>query len=141
MLSICINHSLGSANSQLPIHILITIKQQFLMLANEKLNLVKSLVKELSRDEIIWTNGYLAGLVANQTQEVLQEQRVLTSIKPTIIYGTETGNAKKLANQLLGIFKKNKIQAKAIDAFQYPLEKIEKEEFLILIVSTQGDGD
>ncbi|HBX61997.1 MAG TPA: sulfite reductase, partial [Flavobacteriaceae bacterium] len=84
------------------------------MLANEKLNLVKSLVKELSRDEIIWTNGYLAGLVANQTQEVPQEQRVLTSIKPTIIYGTETGNAKKLANQLLGIFKKNKIQAKAI---------------------------
>ncbi|HAD80198.1 MAG TPA: hypothetical protein DCF99_13530, partial [Flavobacteriaceae bacterium] len=53
----------------------------------------------------------------------------------------ETGNAKKLANQLLGIFKKNKIQAKAIDAFQYPLEKIEKEEFLILIFSTQGDGD
>ena len=75
------------------------------MLANEKLNLVKSLVKELSRDEIIWTNGYLAGLVANQTQEVPQEQKVLTSIKPTIIYGTETRNAKKLANQLLGIFK------------------------------------
>ena len=61
------------------------------MLANEKLNLVKSLVKELSRDEIIWTNGYLAGLVANQTQDEPKEQRVLTSIKPTIIYGTETG--------------------------------------------------
>ena len=111
------------------------------MLANEKLNLVKSLVKELSRDEIIWTNGYLAGLVANQTQDGPKEQKVVTSIKPTIIYGTETGNAKKLANQLLGIFKKNKIQAKAVDAFQYPLEKIEKEEFLILIFSTQGDGD
>lgn len=83
----------------------------------------------------------MAGLVANQTQDEPKEQRVLTSIKPTIIYGTETGNAKKLANQLLGIFKKNKIQAKAIDAFQYPLEKIEKEEFLILIFSTQGDGD
>ena len=88
------------------------------MLANEKLNLVKSLVKELSRDEIIWTNGYLAGLVANQTQDGPKEQKVVTSIKPTIIYGTETGNAKKLANQLLGIFKMNKIQAKAIEAFQ-----------------------
>ena len=82
------------------------------MLANEKLNLVKSLVKELSRDEIIWTNGYLAGLVANQTQDEPKEQRVLTSIKPTIIYGTETGNVKKLANQLLGIFKKNSSEIK-----------------------------
>lgn len=111
------------------------------MLANEKLTLVKNLVRDLSRDEIIWTNGYLAGLVASNLEEETKEETKLTSIKPTIIYGTETGNAKKLATQLQSIFKKNKIQAKAIDAFQYPLEKIEKEEFIVLIFSTQGDGD
>jgi sulfite reductase (NADPH) flavoprotein alpha-component len=111
------------------------------MLANDKLNLVQDLVKEFSRDEIIWTNGYLTGLLNRTQEEQPKEIPTISNIKPTIIYGTETGNAKKLANQLNGIFKKNKIQSKAIDAFQYPLDKIEKEEFLILIFSTQGDGD
>ncbi len=111
------------------------------MLANDKLLNFKNLVKDFSRDEIIWTNGYLAGLLANNQTELLPEILAGKPIKPTIIYGTETGNAKKLASQLQSLLKKNKIQSKAIDAFQYPIEKIDKEEFIILIISTQGDGD
>ena len=113
------------------------------MLANDKLLNFKNLVKDFSKDEIIWTNGYLAGLLAstNHESELLPSLPVGKPIKPTIIYGTETGNAKKLASQLQSLLKKNKIQSKAIDAFQYPIEKIDKEEFIILIVSTQGDGD
>ena len=111
------------------------------MLFNEKLNNLKNLVQGFSRDEIIWTNGYLAGLLANNQEVVLPENSSIKAAKPTIIYGTETGNAKKLATQLQTLFKKNKIQSKAVDAFQYPIEKIDKEEFIILIVSTQGDGD
>ena len=111
------------------------------MLANDKLLNFKNLVKDFSRDEIIWTNGYLAGLLASSQPELSPEIPLGKPIKPTIIYGTETGNAKKLATQLQSLLKKNKIQSKAIDAFQYPLEKIEKEEFIILIISTQGDGD
>ena len=111
------------------------------MLANDKLLNFKNLVKDFSRDEIIWTNGYLAGLLASNQTELSPEIPLGKPIKPTIIYGTETGNAKKLATQLQALLKKNKIQSKAIDAFQYPLEKIEKEEFIILIISTQGDGD
>ncbi len=111
------------------------------MLVNEKLNNLKNLVQGFSRDEIIWTNGYLAGLLANNQEVVLPENSSIKAAKPTIIYGTETGNAKKLATQLQTLFKKNKIQSKAVDAFQYPIEKIDKEEFIILIVSTQGDGD
>lgn len=111
------------------------------MLASEKLLHVKNLVKDFSRDEIIWTNGYLAGLLASNQEVVASEVSNIKPAKPTIIYGTETGNAKKLASQLQSLFKKNKIQSKSVDAFQYPIEKIDKEEFIILIVSTQGDGD
>lgn len=111
------------------------------MLASEKLLHVKNLVKDFSRDEIIWTNGYLAGLLASNQEVVESEVSNIKPAKPTIIYGTETGNAKKLASQLQSLFKKNKIQSKSVDAFQYPIEKIDKEEFIILIVSTQGDGD
>lgn len=115
------------------------------MLAENKLIVLKDLVRQYSREEIIWTKGYLAGILAqNDTVPdalVSPEKASVITIKPTIVYGTETGNSKKLASQLQALLKKNKIQSKVVDAFQYPLEKIDKEEFLIVIMSTQGEGD
>ena len=113
------------------------------MLAKDKLIVLKDLVKQYSREEIIWTSGYLAGILEQNQSQASQVVSAGTGpvVKPTIIYGTETGNSKKLALQLQGILKKNKIQSKVFDAFQYPVEKIEKESFLIFIISTQGEGD
>lgn len=111
------------------------------MLAENKFEILKDLVRQYSREEIIWTNGYLAGLLAQNETRESKETIVPVSVKPTIIYGTETGNSKKLATQLQTVLKKNKIQSKVIDAFQYPVEKLEKEDFLIVIMSTQGEGD
>ncbi|ESU19112.1 hypothetical protein FCR2A7T_25350 [Flavobacterium cauense R2A-7] len=99
------------------------------------------MVKQYSRDEIIWTKGYLAGILAQTEITPTLEIPTTVVIKPTIVYGTETGNSKKLASQLQALLKKNKIQSKAVDAFQYPIEKLENEAFLIVIMSTQGEGD
>lgn len=111
------------------------------MLAEHKLTVLKDLVRQYSREEIIWTKGYLAGILAQNETVPAVEIPSVVSVKPTIVYGTETGNSKKLASQLQALLKKSKIQSKVVDAFQYPLEKIEKEEFLIVIMSTQGEGD
>ncbi|TGD58910.1 diflavin oxidoreductase [Flavobacterium humi] len=112
------------------------------MLAENKLTLLKDLVRQYSRDEIIWTKGYLAGILTHhETQPALEAPIATVTIKPTIVYGTETGNSKKLATQLQALLKKNKIQSKVLDAFQYPIEKLDKEELLIIIMSTQGEGD
>ncbi len=112
------------------------------MLAENKLVVLKDLVKTYSRDEIIWTKGYLAGLLAqNEVTPATEIPTAAVTVKPTIVYGTETGNSKKLASQLQALLKKNKIQSKVVDAFQYPVEKLDKEEFLIVIMSTQGEGD
>ena len=43
------------------------------MLANEKLLDFKNLIKDFSRDEIIWTNGYLAGILVNNQENKLPE--------------------------------------------------------------------
>ncbi|WP_300564667.1 flavodoxin domain-containing protein [Flavobacterium sp.] len=111
------------------------------MLAENKLIVLKDLVKQYSREEIIWTKGYLAGILAQHETLPSVEIPSVVSVKPTIVYGTETGNSKKLASQLQALLKRNKIQSKVVDAFQYPIEKIDKEEFLIVIMSTQGEGD
>lgn len=111
------------------------------MLSEAKFKTIKNEINTYSREEIVWFNGYLAGLL-ERTQNSAQPVPVRgVKLRPTIIYGTETGNSKKVATQLLSILKKNNVQAKAIDASQFSVDKIEKEEFIICIVSTQGDGD
>lgn len=112
------------------------------MLSEKKLKTLKTEINRYSREELVWFNGYLTGILENsQVVTGVHEVLEVTKIQPTILYGTETGNAKKLALQLLLLLKKNKIQAKVVDMAQYAVDKIEKEEFLIGIISTQGEGE
>ncbi len=114
------------------------------MLSETKLSLLQQLAQNASKEEIIWTKGYLTGFL--DRVELLggtTEGNTLApvAVKPLIIYGTETGNSKKVASNLLATFKKNKIQAKAIDVFQYDAAKLEKESLVLFVMSTQGEGE
>lgn len=114
------------------------------MLSDTKLNLLQQLVQNASHEEIIWTKGYLAGYLESNKigiQIPISSVSEDVKVKPLIIYGTETGNSKKVASQLLATFKKNKIQAKAVDVFQYDKAKLEKETLLLFVMSTQGEGE
>ncbi|MCO6161289.1 sulfite reductase flavoprotein subunit alpha [Flavobacterium sp. NRK F7] len=127
-----------------PHPILIIIKPFYKMLSDTKLNYLQQLVQNASREEIIWTKGYLAGFLEGSKNEIQIPVIASTenvAVKPLIIYGTETGNSKKVASQLLANFKKNKIQAKAIDVFQYDTAKLEKETIILFVMSTQGEGE
>lgn len=114
------------------------------MLSETKLSLLQQLAQNASKEEIIWTKGYLTGfldrveLLGGTTEG---NTLVPVAVKPLIIYGTETGNSKKVASNLLATFKKNKIQAKAIDVFQYDVAKLEKESLVLFVMSTQGEGE
>ena len=114
------------------------------MLSETKLSLLQQLAQSASKEEIIWTKGYLSGFL--DRIELLggtTENNTIASVavKPLIIYGTETGNSKKVASNLLATFKKQKIQAKAVDVFQYDINKLEKENLVLFVMSTQGEGE
>lgn len=117
------------------------------MLSETKLNVLKQISVDLSRDEAIWASGYLAGLAGGTTlTAALPPQQIDHSIqntvkKITLAYGTETGNSKKLATSLAGIIKKKGIQVKLTDLSQYKAKDLSKEEFFFVIISTQGEGD
>jgi len=108
------------------------------MLAEPKFKVLSELIGQLSKEELIWVNGYLSALVANplpntNTSSITQ--------KITIAYGTETGNAKKLATDLAGKAKKKGITVKLASLDQYKLTELPKEEYFITVISTQGDGE
>lgn len=116
------------------------------MLSETKLNILKQISSDFSRDESIWASGYLAGLAGTPltaVQPPLQagftEQNTVRKI--TLAYGTETGNSKKLATSLAGIIKKKGVQVKLTDLSQYKPKDLAKEEFFFVVISTQGEGD
>ena len=114
------------------------------MLSETKLSLLHQLVQSATKEEIIWAKGYLAGYldrISGNTSVLEATETPIISVKPLIIYGTETGNSKKIASQLQATFKKNKIQAKAIDVFQYDVSKLDKESLVLFVMSTQGEGE
>lgn len=115
------------------------------MLAASKMKLVEELISQFSKEELIWINGYLSGIVGNGLSAAAAPVNG-ASAKPsvnklTIVYGTETGNSKKLAADFAAKAKKNGINAKVVSLDQYRLNDLPKEEYFLSIVSTHGEGD
>jgi sulfite reductase (NADPH) flavoprotein alpha-component len=115
------------------------------MLDASKMKLIEELVAGSQTEELIWLNGYIAGLLAGKKgldQPALSAVPAKPSInKITIAYGTETGNSKRLASSFAAKAKKIGINAKLVDLDQYRLNDLQKEEYFITVVSTHGDGD
>src|SRR6478736_3365163 len=112
------------------------------MLSSAKMKLVEELIGSFTKEELIWLNGYLAGLntgAAPQPQVAAPAKPAVNKI--TIAYGTESGNSKKLATDFGAKAKKKGINAKVVSLEQYRLTDLPKEEFFLTIMSTQGEGD
>ncbi len=120
------------------------------MLSETKLKSIQDFTSTLTRDEIIWLNGYLAGLAGpvqplvggtSATPPPHLNGKTPQTKKITLAYGTETGNAKSLAMQLAGIAKKKNVQVKLVGLDQYRLSDLAREEHFFVVISTQGEGE
>lgn len=115
------------------------------MLSEDKLKQLNDLTGALSREELIWLNGYIAAKAGISAPGVKNGTTAIgtqvTPRKMTLVYGTETGNSKSLAILLAGIAKKKNVAVKLVSLDQYRLTDLPKEEHFFVIISTQGEGD
>ncbi|GHN01769.1 sulfite reductase [NADPH] flavoprotein alpha-component [Cytophagales bacterium WSM2-2] len=108
------------------------------MLEVSKLNEINLLIERLSREELVWLNGYVEGLLKNGAP--LQIEEAKTSGKLTIAFGTETGNSKKLAAEFTAKARKYGHTVKLVSLDQYRFSDLTKEENFVAVISTHGDG-
>lgn len=119
------------------------------MLAGPKLQSLNELLKGASRDELIWISGYIAALTAAPQDQPAPEPAVKEFVQDasfvmpacTVLYGTETGNSKKVATDFSSRLKKQGVQAKIKSLDQYRVADLAKESYMIVVISTQGDGE
>lgn len=111
------------------------------ILVEPKLKKLNELVQDATKEELIWINGYLAGIISGSGISDSPGAPGKGVKKVTLLYGTETGNAKRLANQFTAEAKKHQVITKLTGLDQYKLPDLEKEELMLIIISTQGEGE
>lgn len=116
------------------------------MIGDLRLKKLQEFFDSYSKEELIWVNGYLSGLVSNgkvnsNASVNGQDYKAVSTKKITLAFGTETGNSKKLATQLAAAAKKHGVVVKLTDLSQYRVTDLPKEEFFFVVISTQGEGE
>lgn len=115
------------------------------MLAEPQLKQLHALTGTLSKDELIWTQGFLAGVLSVKGEKQLTPEPPpalpVAVKKVSILYGTETGNSKALAMRFVQKAKSNGQAVKLVSLDQYRPEDLAKEENVLLIISTHGEGE
>jgi sulfite reductase (NADPH) flavoprotein alpha-component len=117
------------------------------MLEEKRLKQLHELIDGYSKEELIWINGYLSGIVSNGKGNGAVDiangkpASATATKKISLAYGTETGNAKRLATSLATVAKKRGINAKLIGLDQYRFSDLQKEDYFFVVISTQGEGE
>ena len=117
-----------------------------LPLPEPRLPLLAQLTEGLEPAGLWWLSGYAAGLA--QAQQAAAPPRPLglapaaaPAFRPTIVYGSQTGNARRVAERLQPALEDAGIAARLLRADAYALHELKSEKHLIVIISTQGEGD
>ncbi|HLZ17513.1 MAG TPA: flavodoxin domain-containing protein, partial [Cyclobacteriaceae bacterium] len=109
------------------------------MITETKFSKLKELIEDSSESELIWINGYLTGLVSSRSVVAPAPKTGVKKI--TLVFGTDTGNSKKIATGFAQQLKKSGIQVKLQSLDQYRVTDLLKEEYFYVIISTHGDGE
>ncbi len=98
-------------------------------------DLITAFLSALSQEELQYCSNWIEKNVYSKLSVPSLPKKI------SILYGTETGNAKKIANDFALSSKKKGILAKVVGTDTYKLSDLAKEEYLFVIISTHGEGE
>jgi sulfite reductase (NADPH) flavoprotein alpha-component len=110
-------------------------------LADDALERLRAAAAPLSQDQLLWASGYLAGLAAGGAATAAVAPVGDARPRLTILYGTQTGNGRKIAAALEAAAAARGVGADLISMADYPAARLKKEQALAIVVSTHGEGD
>jgi sulfite reductase (NADPH) flavoprotein alpha-component len=110
---------------------------------------LQKLTAGLSPQQLVWLSGYLYGQATSAGGGVAAPAPAATAApaaapaveKLTILYGSHTGNGKKIAQQAADAAAAKGLKAEVRDMNDYPTRQLAQEQNLLVIVSTHGEGE
>ncbi|MEQ1512788.1 MAG: assimilatory sulfite reductase (NADPH) flavoprotein subunit [Lysobacteraceae bacterium] len=107
---------------------------------------IARLVEGLDSAGLWWLSGYTAGLARAQATSapptsVGANTDSAERTRLTVVYGSQTGNARRVAEALVAKLEADGLPVRLLRADAYPTRELKDERFLAIVISTQGDGD
>jgi sulfite reductase (NADPH) flavoprotein alpha-component len=113
-----------------------------LPLSPEQLARLQAATTDFNTTQMAWLSGYFWGMV-NQTPGAVAAPAPVQAETPTItlISASQTGNARRLAEQLRDDLLAAKLNVNLVNAGDYKFKQIGQEKLLVVVTSTQGEGE
>ncbi len=111
---------------------------------------LQQLTAGLTPQQLVWLSGYFYGQATGGAAGVgasvaapstTAAPSAAPTEKLTILYGSHTGNGKKVAEQAAEAAAARGLQAEVRDMNDYPGRQLAQEQNLLVIVSTHGEGE
>lgn len=110
-------------------------------------DLLRRLSADHSPEQQLWLSGFLYGIATanrrpdavSDTAPVQQPGQKIESI--AVLFGSQTGNSKKVAAQIAARLRAQGREVNLGDLNDYPTKNLKGEKKVLLVVSTQGEGD
>ena len=108
----------------------------------EQLARLQAATTDFSPTQLAWLSGYFWGMI-NQTPGSVAASAPAAAEVPaiTLISASQTGNARRVAEQLRDDLQAAKLNVKLVNAGDYKFKQIAQEKLLVVVTSTQGEGD
>ncbi|TAL90440.1 MAG: assimilatory sulfite reductase (NADPH) flavoprotein subunit [Rhodanobacter sp.] len=115
----------------------------------DRLALLARLTQGLAPADLYWIAAYSAATAARLPTHaeltVVAQAPAGTSNDPaqrlTIVHGSQTGNSRRLAEQLSASAEAAGLPVRLLRAGAYPLRELAQERHLLVVISSQGDGE
>lgn len=110
-----------------------------LPLDNEQTARVEHAISGLSRQQLQWVSGYIAGVAAADAGPAQPAANAASAL--TVLYGSQTGNGQAVAEAFAARAEAQGFAVRIDSLAGYKPAGLKRESLLALVVSTHGEGD
>lgn len=123
--------------------LLASLTAQASPLSAQQVKDLQALVSQLNPIQQAWVSGYLAAAAqfTGQNAGTVATTQVAEAATLTILYASQTGNAKAVASKLKAAAESKGFAVAFSDIANYKTTALVKEKFLIIVASTYGEGE
>ncbi len=108
----------------------------------EQLARLQAATTDFTPTQLAWVSGYFWGVLNQQSgAAVSAPAQAVEAPSITLISASQTGNARRVAEALRDDLQAAQLNVKLVNAGDYKFKQIASEKLLVVVTSTQGEGE
>lgn len=113
-----------------------------LPLSPEQMARLQAATTDFTPTQLAWVSGYFWGVLNQQPGAAVVAPAQASEVPSiTLISASQTGNARRVAEALRDDLQAAQLNVKLVNAGDYKFKQIASEKLLVVVTSTQGEGE